>query len=123
MPSVQPFGSAAIANALRHYAPRPEAKSIEHIQCNLWVGLREWCRLSGEQITVEMELAETILSQFKNVEPERPRAQMLNTLMIEWLECSKANSWRLSVEKLPLQVVLDGFEKQQTIPPAPLCQA
>jgi hypothetical protein len=120
IPSVQPFGSAAIADALTHYAPRPEAKSIEFIQSNLWVGLREWCRLSGEQIIVETELAETILSQFKNAEPEQSRARMLNTLMIEWLESSKANGWRLSVEKIPLQVALDGLEKQKPIPPTPL---
>jgi hypothetical protein len=106
VPSLQKFGPDRIGGALLQFAPRPETESIEFIQFNLWVGLREWCQISMERVKVEPKLAEIVLSQLKNSEPEQPRARMLKVLMLKWLESSKASAWRLSIERLPLRVAL-----------------
>ena len=102
--------AAAVLAALDACAPDPSAPAIQHIQAQLWLGLREWVRVSGAPLQLPPALAATILAQFAAAEPPLPRQRKLNSLMIDWLERCKAEEWRAVVEQASL------FEAVATLP-------
>ena len=109
-PHMSIIGSRRLSMILQFYAPRPEVNAIEHVQAQLWVGLREWCRLTSEQLAVEGYLAEVILDKYRNAVPKRPRIKITNDIMIQWLELSRSNEWVLITPKRSLRKLIDRNE-------------
>ena len=94
------ISSSRLAKCLTIFPPGRPDEDLRPIQAGIWSGLREWCHLTREKLTVDPVLAEGILAQFRAASPVgRPRLSALNAVMIDWLERSRDCGWRLLADE------------------------
>jgi len=69
--------------------------TLQLLQAQLWIGLREMVRLYPESIQVKNCDGEDILSRWRTSEPKTPQMAELNQTMITWLQSCATNNWKL----------------------------
>ncbi|MBI5130286.1 MAG: hypothetical protein HZA66_12655 [Rhodopseudomonas palustris] len=100
---LQPMDSRAISEALKVWPPGPVDQGIQPIESGLWAGLREWCHIMQQPLIVASVTAEAILGQFRAADPlGRIRVAALNAVMIDWLERSQDQGWKLVADPVSL---------------------
>lgn len=69
--------------------------SLQHLQAQLWIGLREMARLFPESMQIENCVGDDILSRWKVAETKTSHMAKLNQSMVTWLQSCATNNWKL----------------------------
>ena len=105
------LSSVSVDKAVSRWEPDSAREGIGPIQSALWLGLREWCHLSGQSFQLNERIANIILEQCYRAEPvEKIRSQQVNVIIIEWIERCKINKWASVAENYSIQDALKRLE-------------
>lgn len=106
---IPPMEPSLLLSAIAHWRPAPSLDRLQSIQAKLWGGLREWRRLSRQDLAVEGADGAVMLAQFRAADPQgRPRMRAFNGVMIDWLQRCEAAGWRLVAEDTSLKAALEN---------------